>query len=835
MKKYYLDDGSKIVVDPNNPLGKGGEGTVYTLHGEENILLKVYSKRALNRMPDIKDKVTEMVKKKPSLLTYQGLTIIAWPAKTVYDSNHNFVGYLMHRVNAKNHLSHVITPGLQKRKFPDITWKDRLVVAINLALVLDQIHKNDAVIGDINTSDFFVYPGLEIGVVDTDSFQFKSNQGRLFHCNVFTPDYTPPEIIRAQKSKRQIERTANNDNYGLAILIFQILMSGVHPFSARISQTLGFDGNAINYCMENEIFPYHTKQKTIKPPKNAMPLLFLPETIQAMFISAFKPYQDGELRPTSEAWVQALRTVKENLKQCRKKKAHYFPNHFRKCPLCEREKSKDYDHLLNKYSKTQSHYTVLTTADKTKVFVHQEKELFKTLSGKYMATSKRKRIALLFSKALLSKHAIEDRIDQLLEHASLKSVRKHTLVPLEKLYEDDRFCGILLKKRDNLYPLEQFIKASRLGRLSITEKVKVMVAEHVASLFQSLEKEGVMIEYEHLYIDKSLNIVIPDFALLTFKGMTIPQVSMHPDDYYPQEYYLYQNYMDTLAQLKQSESLEEKEAATKPAVIDIEEAPQEDQGFMFEQSARHLEVTENKKTDTVVKIEQYSHRDSQPIRFRLAIILHRILANVHPFEGHYNQAKKESSFFIKNNLYLHKNNDAMKDIKDSSRVIEEFPINIEKLFEQALMVKNPKAIKRPSPRRWVNGLRRYRYKLKRCKQNLRHYYKSSLYRCPLCFRENEKATLETMRDFCKEEKKTKLDYFVAINLGFNKIILASILIAMIFTINANLTSELAAELQAIDIATKQAEFLALIRFEVIRDIFANILNGVRTIWQMIAG
>ena len=105
----------------------------------------------------------------------------------------------MSRVGAKNNLSHVITPGLQKKKFPNITWYDRLVIAINLSLVTSFLHKNNCVIGDINTSDFFVYSGFEIGVVDTDSFQVVENK-KVYHCNVFTPDYTPPEVIRAKKN-----------------------------------------------------------------------------------------------------------------------------------------------------------------------------------------------------------------------------------------------------------------------------------------------------------------------------------------------------------------------------------------------------------------------------------------------------------------------------------------------------------------------------------------------------------------------------------------------------------------------------------------------------------
>lgn len=283
MKSYYLEDGSKILVDDTKPIGSGGEGSVFKLAKNPNVLVKVYTERALERMPEIVDKIKAMVQKKPGLLDYNGLTIIAWPSYVIYDDRKKFVGYLMRRVQAKNQLSHVITPGLQKTKFPNITWYDRLVISINLAKVMSFIHKNDTVIGDINTSDFFVYPGFEIGVVDTDSFQV-SSETKLYHCKVFTPDYTPPEVIEAKKkSTVELKRIPNHDNYGLAILIFQILMMGVHPFSARIKGVMGFDGNAINYNMEHEIFPYSTLNSNIIPPKNSMPFGFFPKQIQVYY------------------------------------------------------------------------------------------------------------------------------------------------------------------------------------------------------------------------------------------------------------------------------------------------------------------------------------------------------------------------------------------------------------------------------------------------------------------------------------------------------------------------------------------------------------------------
>ncbi|NCU31562.1 MAG: hypothetical protein EOM23_01195, partial [Candidatus Moranbacteria bacterium] len=98
MKKYFLEDGSKILIDDSKPIGSGGEGSVFKLAKNPNVLVKIYSERALERMPDIEVKIKAMVKKKPGLLDYNGLTIIAWPSYVVYDEYKRFKGYLMRRV-----------------------------------------------------------------------------------------------------------------------------------------------------------------------------------------------------------------------------------------------------------------------------------------------------------------------------------------------------------------------------------------------------------------------------------------------------------------------------------------------------------------------------------------------------------------------------------------------------------------------------------------------------------------------------------------------------------------------------------------------------------------
>ena len=77
-------------------------------------------------------------------------------------------------------------------------------------------------------------------LIDCDSFQVNTN-GRCYPCEVGVPLYTPPELQK--KSFRELIRTRNHDRFGLAILIFQLLFVGRHPYAgrylgARMSRTM---------------------------------------------------------------------------------------------------------------------------------------------------------------------------------------------------------------------------------------------------------------------------------------------------------------------------------------------------------------------------------------------------------------------------------------------------------------------------------------------------------------------------------------------------------------------------------------------------------------------
>ncbi len=867
MRKYYLEDGSKILVDDSKPIGSGGEGSVFKLAKNPNILVKVYNDRALMRMPDIEPKIKAMVSKKPALLEYNGLTIIAWPSYVIYDEQKKFVGYLMRRVQAKNQLSHVITPGLQAKKFPNITWYDRLVIAINLAKVMSFLHKNDTVIGDINTSDFFVYPAFEIGVVDTDSFQVSSEQ-RLFHCKVFTPDYTPPEVIEAKKrTTQEVKRIPNHDNYGLAILIFQILMMGVHPFSARIKGILGFDGNAINYNMENEIFPYFTKNSNIIPPKNAMPFSFFPKHLQDLFIRAFEKNTNVINRPTADEWVNGLRKVKDNIKKCKRHKAHYYPNHFQKCPICAKEQTKDYDYLLEHFKTISKKYVKYETSDKP-IIVDENHSYDETLVSKSYTLKNSKKLAIFFHPKMIEKYHLDQRIEV---HVALKSYQKmkqYFLPPEDIIYDSGktRVIGYVSPAREPLYKLQNFFKNNRLGKLKITEKTKWIVARNIASMFSVLEKYETHIEINQIFVDKNLNVFVPDVVLMGTPDQKFKSMSFQKEEYLPQEYYLmlkYQAYQREIqAQIdlekeKERKRLEairqkdldlikspfEKEKEKKQKALEEKEAkvielkPEKEViDFEFEKSHDALieKEPEEEKVEVPLKFESFDINSKQSIRFTLAVIIFMILNDEHPFRGTYKLAHKNISFFVENNYFIHKGFVPGAEIIERSKLIETFPNYYQKTLKNALYLKDPLKIHRPSPSEWHGVLSKMIFESKKCDTNEYHFYHQSMTKCPHCYTKEPKDH-EQVRRFVRENKRGIIHHMIFANKILNYSTLAGILLGVLYVVNRYSFSNLDQMLSDINFLDKIETLKNFIRYDDIIGFFRNLFNGLKNLYDSIFG
>ena len=205
-------------------LGQGGEGAVYAVPMWPRSVAKIYARR-----PD--EQATRKLAAMVQLGTEELASFAAWPQGLLLDPRTgSAVGFLMPRVDAHREIHALYGPTARKAAFPDASWAFLARVARNLAAAFDAVHRHGHVIGDVNQGNVVVSRKATVRLIDCDSFQV-THEGHTYPCRVGVPLFTPPELQHQRLDS--VERTHDHDRFGLAVLVFQLLFMGRHPFAGR--------------------------------------------------------------------------------------------------------------------------------------------------------------------------------------------------------------------------------------------------------------------------------------------------------------------------------------------------------------------------------------------------------------------------------------------------------------------------------------------------------------------------------------------------------------------------------------------------------------------------
>ena len=134
----------------------------------------------------------------------------------------------MPRILGHLEIHHLYSVAQRKKDFPEADLGFLLHTARNCAIAFEAVHGHGHVVGDVNQKNVMVSKKGIVAFVDCDSFQVAEG-ARIFRCGVGVPEYTPPELHG--KNFASLDRAANHDLFGLAVLVFHLLMMGRHPFS----------------------------------------------------------------------------------------------------------------------------------------------------------------------------------------------------------------------------------------------------------------------------------------------------------------------------------------------------------------------------------------------------------------------------------------------------------------------------------------------------------------------------------------------------------------------------------------------------------------------------
>jgi hypothetical protein len=176
-----------------------------------------------------------------------------------------------------------------------------------------------------------VNPRAGVTLVDADSFQVPGPAG-VFRCRVGKAEYTPPELQDICLAGRDLG--PEHDAFALGVLIFQLLMQGLHPFAGVCAED--GDTDPLPARIRAGWWPYAWKRTgPVRPAPHAPPWAVLPPAVQELLTCCFEDgHADPARRPSAAAWQQALEETEGQMAVCEANAQHHYPRGLDVCPWC---------------------------------------------------------------------------------------------------------------------------------------------------------------------------------------------------------------------------------------------------------------------------------------------------------------------------------------------------------------------------------------------------------------------------------------------------------------------------------------------------------------------
>lgn len=249
MRCYYMDDekggGSLKRIIASQFVNSGGEGTIYQLDGASEFteshqyVVKIYNnpdKINVDKLKRLKE-IFEQNRECRSRICY--------PRFMVYDKpkGGKCVGMLMLECESSDTLYNIVG-SIQNLRNRNWTRNELVTMAIDILERFEAIHRMGLLMGDVNLNNILVAVDrvnrMPMSVIiDVDSFQIGDEE--RFLCPVFRHEFLSPRL-QMQGEQSNFLRTLNDEYYAIAVLIFNILFLGRHPYETSRPQ-----------CLENQI------------------------------------------------------------------------------------------------------------------------------------------------------------------------------------------------------------------------------------------------------------------------------------------------------------------------------------------------------------------------------------------------------------------------------------------------------------------------------------------------------------------------------------------------------------------------------------------------------
>ena len=317
-------------------LGEGHEGTVWTVKDHQYLAVKVFHGGLMPART--KAKLLVMMSQAPT--TRCRAYRIAWPLElTSEKGKRTSTGYLMPRLDQEQHRE-IGAYFNRMRRDRRIAQRGKgysmihmLTIARNLAQLADTLHERRIIIGDLSSRNVRANDHGQVALIDVDSMQVTDTDGQVYRCTVGTPEYCAPE--RQGMIFDKIDKTTADDEFALAVMIYQLIFQGRHPFAGipTLNQTEPESASIQERIRKGQLI--HDDAESGYQPTRPDSIIWAATPFKRQFRAGLARTPP---RYTAKQWMQDIDRTAERLKQCPANPGHqYFGN--RACTWCRYQKA----------------------------------------------------------------------------------------------------------------------------------------------------------------------------------------------------------------------------------------------------------------------------------------------------------------------------------------------------------------------------------------------------------------------------------------------------------------------------------------------------------------
>jgi serine/threonine protein kinase len=302
-----VDENKPLYIEWGKLLGRGATANVYAGRFEgERCAVKIYhADRQINEA-----KLLAMLRTPPANVRIKIAGVhqpqFAWPIATVRDDKSAIRGIVTPLVDLSTSysLDHYYDQILFKKLYApsEAALSFKLEIARNLSILIADLHAHGHYVIDLKPQNVRVQVGTHVvTLLDCDGFSIADSQAGRYPAELISTDYISPEAFNKKLAPTQLSEA--QDSYALAVMIFQLLNRGIHPFQG-ILQDPNEEANTNDEKAAKGLYPHgRLASPHILPKTQSIHHLFHDE-LRDLFDRSFT--YGASLRPTARQWSKSI-------------------------------------------------------------------------------------------------------------------------------------------------------------------------------------------------------------------------------------------------------------------------------------------------------------------------------------------------------------------------------------------------------------------------------------------------------------------------------------------------------------------------------------------------